>query len=659
MFRPPILWVSLLLSSLLVLGCGSPPADSTDSAAPAGLECAAGMVECGGECVVPATDPAHCVDCEAPCPDIAACIEGACICPRGMTLCNHACVDTLSDPAHCGACQSACGDRQRCVTGQCACPEGLVECSNDCVALQSSADHCGNCQTACSSVQFCDAGQCNCPTPYQPCDASCVDLASSSQHCGGCDLACAEGHLCVDGQCAGIAGDGDDGCSGQAMGLAIARIALYQAVEVDLVNNGAAIPPSLRAADIVAGRDALVRIFVSLDASWAPREISIRLNLVTGSQTYSLFTKKHISSVSIQSSMDSTVQLSVPASMIGSDTRFAVEAVECSANSQGSLLSPRFPNAGYAALQARETGSLKIALVPISVEGWDPDTSESALSLYRQSLESMYPITEATLTVIDGLSIAADFDWSILLDDLRARRAADAPADDVFYYGLIRPSRILRDYCHGECTTGIGYLSDSLPGHEDFQVASGVGFTDEFSFVTMTHELGHTLGRGHTPCDVAGDENYPYPGGLIGSWGYDRRTGTLYDPADTFDIMGYCTPPWISNYTYQGMLERMALVNGLSSLSAKRMSGQSTAWWVLLQQPGRLRWGTPYPYAKPPVGEAVGARILAADGTELASVTAYSIATSQSTSRTYLVPPPSADWHSVQLEGEGIIAFAH
>ena len=50
---------------------------------------------------------------------------------------------------------------------------------------------------------------------------------------------------------------------------------------------------------------------------------------------------------------------------------------------------------------------------------------------------------------------------------------------------------------------------------------------------TMTHELGHNMGREHVAC--RGDEdwpdtNYPYWGGLIGTWGLDVATGTLYKP---------------------------------------------------------------------------------------------------------------------------------
>ena len=49
-------------------------------------------------------------------------------------------------------------------------------------------------------------------------------------------------------------------------------------------------------------------------------------------------------------------------------------------------------------------------------------------------------------------------------------------------------------------------------------------------------------------------------------WGYDARgTGQLHAPEATRDIMGYCGPRWVSDYTYRGLTERSAAVNRLDS----------------------------------------------------------------------------------------------
>jgi hypothetical protein len=71
----------------------------------------------------------------------------------------------------------------------------------------------------------------------------------------------------------------------------------------------------------------------------------------------------------------------------------------------------------------------------------------------------------------------------------------------------------------------------------------------------MAHEVGHTWGRFHAPCGNASnpDPSYPYARGSIGVYGLDVTTGILKPPS-TPDIMGYCLDPWISDYTYRGVL---------------------------------------------------------------------------------------------------------
>jgi hypothetical protein len=78
----------------------------------------------------------------------------------------------------------------------------------------------------------------------------------------------------------------------------------------------------------------------------------------------------------------------------------------------------------------------------------------------------------------------------------------------------------------------------------------------------MAHEIGHTHGREHAPCGTSSfDEDYPYANGTIGVRGFDRRTSTFIEPTSN-DILGFCGNQWISDYTYDGLLERVAFVNG-------------------------------------------------------------------------------------------------
>ncbi len=69
---------------------------------------------------------------------------------------------------------------------------------------------------------------------------------------------------------------------------------------------------------------------------------------------------------------------------------------------------------------------------------------------------------------------------------------------------------------------------------------------------SIGHEFGHNLSLYHAPSCDAGrpDLNYPHGEGHIGSWGYDfNNPSQMVDPT-TFDIMGYCFPKWISDYSF-------------------------------------------------------------------------------------------------------------
>ena len=112
-----------------------------------------------------------------------------------------------------------------------------------------------------------------------------------------------------------------------------------------------------------------------------------------------------------------------------------------------------------------------------------------------------------------------------------------------------------------------------IPGGGANQAASGWAISRRnigtvFQGSTMAQELTHNCCppgeacRGHAPCGAPPgvDPNYPdypaigLPAGSIGEVGFDIVNGNALDPATTVDFMSYCSPTWVSPYSYEGLL---------------------------------------------------------------------------------------------------------
>lgn len=145
--------------------------------------------------------------------------------------------------------------------------------------------------------------------------------------------------------------------------------------------------------------------------------------------------------------------------------------------------------------------------------------------------------TRAPYTTSVVLSGGATSAWGQLLDQLSQVKAADGSSRN--YYGFVRVN-------YGSGVAGIGYIG------------RGVATGRDDSLSTVAHELGHNFGRPHAPCGgVAGaDPNFPYAGAKIGTWGWNGTS--LLSPTRYVDLMSYCTPEWVSDYSYEKVQQFMS-----------------------------------------------------------------------------------------------------
>lgn len=487
------------------------------------------------------------------------------------------------------------------------------------------------------------------------CDGTCVDAQTSLQHCGGCGKPCATGEQCSQGRCEGPLGA--DGCSGSALGITVSQIAVYQSIEIPVMNGGAAVDPGSRVADVVEGRDTMVRVFTTLSPGFSSRELSARLTITNAGTSDQYFAKRTVSGDSTDADLGSTFQIFLPPDKVKVDATYSVELVECATGS-GTVAAPRFPASGDAALGVVRTGSLKINVVPVSTNAHDADTSSAALAVYRSLMMAMYPTDDVQISVGTGITTAYPIDWSGMLDQIRSLRQTERPAADVYYYGFVKPTDTLREYCQSSCTAGIGYVGTQATS-ASARAAVGLAFADETSAKTMAHEVGHNHGRNHAPCapgSITGvDPAYPYAGGITNTWGYDSRTRVLLDPVKGTDIMGYCSNKWLSDYTYRGLTDRVAAVNG--NLEIFVAPEAVLAYRVLLVEGGKARWGIPYSSPGEPMGTPESADVLDADGHVVTTTLVYRTEISDVGAWSILVPPPEPGWVSVRVSGTAAIRF--
>lgn len=467
-------------------------------------------------------------------------------------------------------------------------------------------------------------------------------------------MECASGESCFQGSCQ--APPSGTSCVEVPTNLDIHRVALYQGVEVDLVLGGTLTAPGERAVGVVRGRDALVRVFVNPKANFEPTTLVASLILEGAEVATYRSLPTEVTQASSSAELSSTLNIFVPGEAIAENLEYSVQIAACQAGSEGTVGAIRIPAVDMASLAARRSGELVVRFIPVVHDGHAPDTSPEILALYEREVMRQYPAAAFRWDVGEPLVSEQTGrlpDLGLMLDQVTERRDEDNPPENVYYYGIVDPALELAEYCDGGCTTGIAWW---LPTDNDWAQAHrtgvGIGF-GSYGANTFAHELGHNLGRDHAPCNAEGDQDYPYAGAMIGVWGYDPIGGVLKDPEAFTDLMSYCEPNWVSDYTYNAILERIAATQlslDRNTPSERARGAAPTQTWASFVITNRTaKWGRSHTRPGAPSENPEKGIVYDVEGVPIAEVEVHRIFMADGEGYKVFVPEQQPGWFAVGM----------
>jgi len=327
---------------------------------------------------------------------------------------------------------------------------------------------------------------------------------------------------------------------------------------------------------ILAGKDGLIRVFVLANQTNTAAP-SVRITLQNNGLPvpgYPKIVAAPRSSVPLavdESTLSASWNLTVPATDLTS-TGGGTYSVRAEVDPAGAVAeADTTNNVGYVSFNGATVPIFRTTIYPVALASGTGNISNANKADWVARLAKMYPVAGVDVVVgatfTSSVTLQADgTGWNTLLSELTAKHLADA-ASDRYYFGALNVS-----YSSG--VAGVGWAPSPTSPFQ-YRTAIGwdkTGYQDGGNFPEVfSHETGHNMGRPHSPCGTATDPDpaYPYPGGGIGVWGYDTTTGQLKSPSLYKDIMGYCSPDWVSDYVYQKILAFRGGTGGLIKVNAE------------------------------------------------------------------------------------------
>ncbi len=341
---------------------------------------------------------------------------------------------------------------------------------------------------------------------------------------------------------------------------------------------------------LIAGRDALLRVFLTGDESQAFFEPEVVTTFSRdGREVHRVVMRRDGDLLAIfadEGHLRNSYNAVIPGRYIAPGTELVVEADPAGTVPLAPGSQPRFPASGARPLQVIYAPPMELTVVPV-VEAEEPDSSiyEWTNNIGDDSpevglLRYAFPFSEFSAmtreTYVTSLDLTTESgQWGLLLE-LEAVRAAENG----------------RGYWYGAASS----VNGQVRGVARFAGPVSIGKAWD---TELAHEVGHSLDLRHAPCGGAlySDPEFPYDNGSIGMWGYDFRDGNVVSPDRRRDIMGYCYDQgWLSDYYFEKVIDyrAQAEAQAVRSVAAAGPRSEMLVLWGGVVG-GELRIEPPFP----------------------------------------------------------------
>ena len=261
-----------------------------------------------------------------------------------------------------------------------------------------------------------------------------------------------------------------------------------------------------------------------------------------------------------ESNLGSSWNVDVPAALIQPGLSILADVDPTNQVAEANEGDNSFPVGGSPlAINVRSTTTFEVTFVPVrqSVNSLLGNVTAGNAAQYMDVTMRMLPIAQANLGlhaeyVTNALVLESDNGngaWGTILSEVNSLRVTEGTSR--YYYGVVKTT-------YGSGVAGMGYLGwPTAIGWDHLPSGSSVA----------AHEWGHNWNRRHAAGCGAGspDPSYPYADGKIGVWGLDVNTESPKSPSTYYDFMSYCGPDWISDYSYEAILDYRQTYGGYAS----------------------------------------------------------------------------------------------